>query len=77
MVIDDYRHKRFTKDPTLTAQEVIDELILVPLKSPGASEDAYVMNEVAGRVWALVDGQRIRRECRRGGIRPDPVLQTA
>jgi hypothetical protein len=58
MVINDYRHKRFTKDPALTAQEVVDELILIPLKSPGIFENAYVMNEVAGRVWTLVDGQR-------------------
>jgi hypothetical protein len=58
MVINNYRHKRFTKDPTLTAQEVVDELILIPLKSPGVFENVYVMNEVAGRVWTLVDGQR-------------------
>jgi hypothetical protein len=58
MAINDYRHKRFAKDPALTAQEVVDELILIPLKSPGVFENAYVMNEVAGRVWALVNGQR-------------------
>jgi hypothetical protein len=58
MAINNDRHKCFAKDPALTAQEVVDELILIPLKSPGVFENVYVMNEVAGRVWALVNGQR-------------------
>lgn len=53
-----YRHKRFIKDPALTVQAVVDELILIRLTPPGVSENTYAINKVGGRIWALIDGQR-------------------
>jgi hypothetical protein len=53
-----FRHQRFAKDPALTAQEVVDELLLVPHESEGVLDSSFVMNEVAGRIWTLIDGQR-------------------
>ena len=59
MAINSYRHKRFAKDPALTAQEVIDEVLLVSLEEMGNFHDGvYLMNRVGGRIWALLDGER-------------------
>ncbi len=58
MTTNGYRYQRFTKNPALTAQEVVDELLLVPLDSNSIFGSTYMMNEVAGRIWALIDGQR-------------------
>ncbi len=52
----DYRQKRFSKDTTLTAQQVIDELMLVPLDQ-GRLGHVYIMNEIAGHIWDLLDGR--------------------
>jgi hypothetical protein len=59
MAINGYRHKRFVKDPALTAQEVIDEVILMSLEGTGNfHESAYLMNRVGGLIWTLLDGER-------------------
>jgi hypothetical protein len=59
MAINSYRHKRFTKDPALTSQEVIDEVILMSLQEPGYYHDGiYLINVVGGLIWALLDGER-------------------
>lgn len=55
----DYRKKCFAKDTALTAQQVIDELLLVPLnQNKPALGNIYVMNEMAGHIWKLLDGKR-------------------
>jgi hypothetical protein len=59
MAINSYRHKRFVKDPALTAQEVIDEVILMSLEETGdLNNGVYLLNAVAGHIWELLDGQR-------------------
>jgi hypothetical protein len=59
MPINSYRHKRFAKDPALTAQEVIDEVILMSLEKTGdCHEGVYLINRVGGLIWALLDGER-------------------
>jgi hypothetical protein len=57
MTIKEYRQKRFAKNTTLTTQQVIDELMLVPLDQNKMGQ-VYIMNAVAGHVWGLLDGQR-------------------
>lgn len=56
MTIQDYRQKRFARNTALTAQQVIDELMLVPVEQNKLGQ-AYIMNAVAGHVWRLLDGQ--------------------
>ena len=59
MTTNGYRHKRFAKDPALTAQEVIDEVILMSLEEAGDYQySVYLLNEVAGLIWGLLDGER-------------------
>jgi hypothetical protein len=55
-----YSQKRFVKDPSLVAQQVIDETVLVPVQpaKPGQTQPCYVMNATAGAAWELIDGQR-------------------
>lgn len=57
--MDEFRLRRFRRDPTLIAQEAIDETIIVPV-GQGSGEHAgpYVLNEVAGYIWSLLDGER-------------------
>jgi len=54
-----YRRKCFAKDTSLTAQQVIDELMLVQLdQDKPALNHIYLMNEMAGHIWELLDGKR-------------------
>jgi len=57
--MDTFRHRRFVPDPALVAEQVIDETILVAL-GPDAARftGPYVLNEVGGRIWRLLDGVR-------------------
>ncbi len=61
--MDTFRHRRFVRDPALVAERVIDETILVAL-GPDAARFAgpYVLNEVGGRIWSLLDGVRTGEE---------------
>ncbi len=55
----DSRNRRFDKSPTIVAREIAGELILVPIrKSVGAIDSIYTLNEVARRIWELLDGER-------------------
>ncbi len=57
--MNNYGQRCFVKDPSFAWQEAIDELILVSLKHhPKLTSNAYVLNEVAGRIWMLIDGER-------------------
>lgn len=57
MTMDDYRQKRYARDTMLTTQQVIDELMLVPVDQNKMGH-VYIMNAIAGHVWGLLDGQR-------------------
>jgi hypothetical protein len=54
-----YLERRFAKDPSIVARKIADEFILVPIRRrAGDVESIYTLNEVAGRIWELVDGQK-------------------
>jgi coenzyme PQQ biosynthesis protein PqqD len=49
----------FTKDPSMVYRKIADECLLVPIRQNVADmESIYVLNEVGGRIWELLDGQR-------------------
>jgi len=54
-----YLERRFAKDPSIVARKIADEFILVPIRrKAGDLESIYTLNEVAARIWELVDGQK-------------------
>lgn len=58
-----YLEKRLIKDPNMVFRKIADEVILVPIrKNIGDLESIYTLNEVAARIWELVDGQRKLKE---------------
>jgi len=51
--------KRFVRDPGVVARKIEDEVILVPIRQKATDVDSiYTLNEVAARVWDLLDGER-------------------
>ncbi len=51
--------KRFVKDPSMVFREIAGECLLVPIRQQAADlESIYVLNEVGGRIWELIDGKR-------------------
>jgi hypothetical protein len=60
-----YLERRFIKDPSIVSTEVVDEVILVPIRQKTEDiKSAYIINEVASRIWALIDGERRVAEIR-------------
>jgi hypothetical protein len=54
-----YLEKRFSKDPSIVFRKVADEFILVPIKQKASDvESIYTMNDVASRIWELINGKR-------------------
>jgi hypothetical protein len=54
-----YLEKRFSKNPSIVFRKVADEFILVPIKQKASDvESIYTMNEVASRIWELINGKR-------------------
>ena len=52
-------NKRYQKSPDIVSRKIADEVILVPIRNNvGDLESIYTLNEVAARVWELVDGRR-------------------
>ena len=59
MLTNELRHKRYAKDTTLITQQVIDEFLLVPAGEQHMTLGSlYLLNEVAGTIWNLIDGER-------------------
>jgi hypothetical protein len=55
----------FVKDDSIVARKIGDEFILVPIRQrAGEVESIYTLNEVAARVWEMIDGQRHAGEIR-------------
>ena len=51
--------RRFFRSPEIVSREIAGEVILVPIsRSVADAENFYVLNDVAGRIWSLVDGKR-------------------
>ncbi len=47
------------KDPNIVSRKIAGEVILVPIrKNVGDLESIYTLNEVAARIWELIDGKR-------------------
>jgi len=54
-----YLQMCFVKDSSIVSRKIMDEFILVPLHQQASDvESIYTMNEVAGRIWELIDGKR-------------------
>ena len=50
---------RYTKNPDFVSRRIADELLLVPIRRfVGEVDSLYALNEVAARVWELLDGAR-------------------
>ncbi len=49
----------FKKSDRVVSRKIVDELILVPIRTSVADmESLYTLNDVGARVYELVDGQR-------------------
>jgi len=54
-----------TRDPDFISRRIADEVILLPIrKNLGDLESIFTLNDVAARVWELLDGRRTLREIR-------------
>jgi hypothetical protein len=48
----------FEKDPTVVSRNIAGEYLLVPTRSKISDLDSiYTLNEVAARIWELLDGK--------------------
>ena len=57
--------KRYTKDPNIVSRQIAGEYILVPIsQSADEVESIYTLNEVAARIWELLDGELCLNEIR-------------
>ena len=49
----------FAKDPSIVSRNVAGEQILVPIRQKAGEIDSiYTLNEVASRIWELLDGEK-------------------
>jgi hypothetical protein len=47
----------FKKNPDIVSRKIANEFILVPIrKSVADLESIYTLNEVAAKIWELIDG---------------------
>ena len=54
-----YLKKVFARNDSVVSRQIADEVILVPIKKRAGEVDSiYTINEVAGRIWELIDGTR-------------------
>jgi len=61
----DYLEGRYQKDPNIVFRAIAGEMILVPIRRRTANlESIYTLNETAGQIWELMDGQRTLGEIR-------------
>lgn len=60
-----YLEKCYQKDPNIVSRKIADEFVLVPIRqNVGDLESIYTLNEVAARIWELIDGKRTGKEIR-------------
>lgn len=49
----------YTKASSIVSRKIADEFILVPIRQKaGDLDNIYTMNEVAARIWELIDGEK-------------------
>lgn len=59
----DFFDKVYKKKDSIVSRKIANEFILVPIKQDVADlESIYTLNEVAARIWELVDGRMKVRE---------------
>lgn len=59
----DILDKVYKKCDSIVSRKIADEFILVPIRrNMGDLESIYTLNEVAARIWELIDGKRKIRE---------------
>ena len=55
----DFLDKVYRKSDSIVSRKIADEFVLVPIrKNVGDLENIYTLNEVAARIWELIDGKR-------------------
>ncbi len=55
----DYFKRRFAKDPSIVSRNIAGEQILVPIRQKAGEIDSiFTLNEVASRIWELLDGEK-------------------
>jgi len=60
----------FCRASTVAWRRVADEVVLVPVcRSVEGLDSVFVLNEVAGRVWELLDGRRRMSDIRDAIVR--------
>lgn len=60
-----FLQRRYARDSDFVFRQIADEIILLPIrKNLGDLESIYTLNEVAARVWELLDGRRTLEEVR-------------
>jgi len=61
----DIWNKLYQKDTNIVFRKITDKFILVPIRQKvGDLESIYTINEVAARIWELIDGKRNVRQIR-------------
>ena len=61
----DYLDRCYEKDPNMVFRQIGDEKILVPIRQDVADlGNVYVLNELGGRIWDLLDGERTLADIR-------------
>lgn len=54
-----FLNKRYRRAPSMVSRQIADEHILVPIRQHANDlGDIYALNELAGYVWDLLDGER-------------------
>ena len=54
----DYSERCYTRSPDIVSRKIADKVILVPIRhNVGDLESIYTLNEVAARIWELIDGK--------------------
>jgi len=54
---EDFRKRVYRKNEAMVSRKIGDEVILVPIsRDVGDLESIYTLNDVAARIWELVDG---------------------
>jgi hypothetical protein len=75
MLSNEFLEKRFAKNPDIAFQEVVDEIVLIFIRPEIKHiENIYTLNNVAGRVWQLVDGHKNVAQIRDTIVREFDVL---
>ncbi len=59
----DYLQRCYQKEPDIVFRKIAEEVILVPIRHKvGDLESIYTLNEVAARIWNLIDGKTAVKE---------------